>query len=40
LIGDSARARERLGWAPKVGFQELVEMMVDHDLEEQKALAR
>ena len=40
LIGDSAKARERLGWAPKVGFQQLVEMMVDNDLVEQKALGR
>ena len=29
-----------LGWTPQVGFRELVEMMVDNDLEEQKALAR
>ncbi|SDH35715.1 GDP-mannose 4,6-dehydratase [Agrococcus jejuensis] len=35
LIGDPAKARERLGWAPKVGFEELVRMMVEHDLREQ-----
>ena len=39
LIGDAAKARSVLGWAPKVGFTELVQMMVDHDLAEQTALA-
>ena len=38
LIGDPAKARERLGWSPTVGFQELVRMMVDSDLAEQRAL--
>jgi GDPmannose 4,6-dehydratase len=33
LVGDPAKAREKLGWQPKVGFRELVEMMVDADLE-------
>ena len=32
LRGDSCRAREVLGWKPKVGFVELVQMMVDADL--------
>ena len=39
LIGDPAKAREVLGWTPKVDFTELVRMMVDHDLQEQRALA-
>jgi len=39
LIGDPAKAREKLGWAPKVGFEELVRMMVENDLAEQKELA-
>ncbi len=39
LIGDPAKARETLGWAPKVGFQELVQMMVDNDLSEQRRLS-
>jgi GDPmannose 4,6-dehydratase len=39
LIGDSSKARDKLGWAPKVTFDELVKMMVDNDLAEQKALA-
>ena len=33
LIGDAAKARAELGWEPRVGFQELVKMMVDADLE-------
>jgi GDPmannose 4,6-dehydratase len=33
LIGDASKARRVLGWAPKVGFRELVEVMVDADLE-------
>ena len=33
LIGDAAKARRTLGWAPKVSFKELVEMMVDADLQ-------
>ena len=32
LIGDSAKARTKLGWEPKVGFEELVTMMVDADM--------
>ena len=39
LIGDSAKAHEVLGWKPKVGFTELVEMMVDNDLKLQRAQA-
>lgn len=33
LQGDAAKAKEKLGWEPKVTFKELVRMMVDHDLE-------
>ena len=32
LIGDSTKARTKLGWEPKVSFDELVRMMVDNDL--------
>lgn len=39
LIGDSTKAHEVLGWKPKVGFEELVRMMVDNDLVEQRAQA-
>lgn len=33
LQGDATKARELLGWRPKVSFEELVRMMVEHDLE-------
>ena len=33
LLGDASKAREKLGWRPRVTFKELVRMMVDHDLE-------
>jgi GDPmannose 4,6-dehydratase len=33
LQADASRARKRLGWQPRVGFQELVRIMVDADLE-------
>ena len=32
LVGDSSKARQILGWKPTVDFQELVRMMVEHDL--------
>jgi len=32
LVGDSSKARSVLGWKPKVGFADLVRMMVDADL--------
>ena len=32
LIGDASRARERLGWRPEVGFDEMVRLMVRADL--------
>ncbi len=34
LVGDASKAKEKLGWEPKVSFEELVRMMVDADLEE------
>jgi len=40
LIGDASKARERLGWQPQVAFADLVRMMVDHDLAEQRHLPR
>jgi GDPmannose 4,6-dehydratase len=33
LKGDSTKARHALNWKPKVGFQDLVKMMVNTDLE-------
>jgi GDPmannose 4,6-dehydratase len=33
LLGDASRARELLGWMPKVGFEDLVREMVREDLQ-------
>ena len=33
LLGDPTKAREILGWTPTVNFEQLVALMVDHDLE-------
>lgn len=33
LIGDASKAKEKLGWEPKVKFEELVEIMVKAELE-------
>ena len=37
LVGDAAKARARLGWAPEVGFGQLVQLLVDADLERLRA---
>ena len=34
LLGDSTKAREKLGWTPKISFEELVKEMAFNDLEE------
>jgi GDPmannose 4,6-dehydratase len=33
LLGDSSKITGRLGWKPRIGFEQLVRMMVEHDLE-------
>ena len=33
LIGDSRKAKAKLGWEPKVTFEKLIKMMADHDLQ-------
>ena len=33
LLGDSTKAKQALGWEPRVCFKELVRMMVDSDME-------
>jgi nucleoside-diphosphate-sugar epimerase len=33
LLGDPGKAERELGWKPKMSFDELVKMMVEHDLE-------
>jgi GDPmannose 4,6-dehydratase len=42
LLGDASKAREKLGWEPKVTFDDLVKLMTDHDLQlaKQEAEAR
>jgi GDPmannose 4,6-dehydratase len=35
LLGNPAKARAKLGWEPKIGFKELVRLMVDADMEGQ-----
>ncbi len=33
LLGDPTKIREKLGWQPKIDFQELVVLMTEHDLD-------
>jgi GDPmannose 4,6-dehydratase len=37
LVGDASKARERLGWAPTVDFDGLIQLLVDSDLERIRA---
>jgi GDPmannose 4,6-dehydratase len=37
LVADPSKARDQLGWTPSVSFTKLVEMMVEADLERQRA---
>ncbi|HEY5603622.1 MAG TPA: GDP-mannose 4,6-dehydratase, partial [Gammaproteobacteria bacterium] len=32
LLGDASKAREKLGWEPKIGFEQMVAEMVKEDL--------
>lgn len=36
LIGDATKAREKLGWRPRVSFRELITMMVEADLKAER----
>jgi GDPmannose 4,6-dehydratase len=38
-VGDPRRARERLGWAPETGFEEMIAEMVEADLGELRGAA-
>jgi GDPmannose 4,6-dehydratase len=38
LLGDATKAKEQLGWQPKVSFQELVKEMVESDLRQYSSL--
>ena len=40
LMGDASKAREKLGWEPKVDFQGLVRRMYESDLAEESAKAK
>jgi GDPmannose 4,6-dehydratase len=40
LIGDASKAKQKLGWAPRTSFDELVRIMVDADLEAEQQLHR
>jgi len=33
LLADASRAKQELGWVPRVSFEQLVTMMVDADME-------
>ncbi|GIY31690.1 GDP-mannose 4,6 dehydratase [Caerostris darwini] len=33
LLGDSSKAKEKIGWEPKISFEQLVHEMVDSDVE-------
>jgi GDPmannose 4,6-dehydratase len=37
LIGDASKAKEKLGWEPRVDFEQLVKMMYESDLAEESA---
>jgi len=37
LLGDSSKARAKLGWAPQTSLKDMIEEMVDSDLERLKA---
>ena len=34
LLGDATRAREKLNWTPRIGLEEMVSEMINHDREE------
>jgi len=40
LVGDPTKAREQLGWQPRVSFEEMIGGMVEADLAELQAAAR
>lgn len=36
LLGDPSKAKEKLGWVPKISLDEMIEEMVAHDLDKAK----
>lgn len=39
LLGDASKAKEKLGWEPKIQFNELVSEMVEHNIDQAKRFA-
>lgn len=37
LVGDPSKAKKKLGWEPKVSFEEMIEMMIEEDFKRVKA---
>ena len=37
LVADPSKAKQLLGWTPKVSFEQLIEMMVEADLTRHRA---
>lgn len=40
LLGDSSKAKEKLGWNPAINFYELVTRMLEHDLRQEAILLK
>jgi GDPmannose 4,6-dehydratase len=40
LQGDASKARRKLGWKPKIGFRDLVQMMVNADIKALEEMKR
>ena len=36
LLGDYTKAKKKLGWEPKVKFEDLVKIMMNHDIKNQQ----
>ena len=36
LLGDPSKAKEKLGWVPKISLEEMIKEMIFHDIEEAK----
>ena len=34
LLGDANKAKEKLGWVPKISLEEMINEMIDYDLQE------
>jgi GDPmannose 4,6-dehydratase len=38
LLGDASKAKDKLGWSPKISFEQLVKEMIDKDLKAAKKI--